>query len=490
MPDFGFVGGAYEAPSIYQDDQALINWYPETDSSKNAGNKGMGVPGDRGVVALYPRPGLTPVVTPSSAAVRALYTLPGQTQFLTVVGATLYLVNASFVATAVGTLVSSSGPVSITENGVNAYLVDGNNRYTYNWTTNTFATVSGSDGAFTGGTRCDNVDSFIIYNQPNTNQWGCTNALSTVSSAQNFANKVGYSDNIVTLISDHRQVLLLGERTSEWWTDVGSYPFPFQVISGTTMQHGCAAAFSVARLGESVAFLSHDDRGQGVVVMMNGYSPVRISNHAIEADIAKMAINSTINDAIAFSYQYNGHEFYQITFPTADKTWCYDLATGMWHRLAYRDTNNNLHRHRGNCACVFRGYILMGDYQNGSIYKLDPNTYTDNGVVFPCIRRAPHLTDGLKRVTYHDLQIQFQPGVGLSNGQGSDPQAMLKWSDDGGSTYGNEHWVSIGKIGSYRNRAIWRRLGMARDRIFEVTVTDPVYRVVVSAELNAESEAH
>lgn len=490
MPDFRFVAGAYVSASIYQDDQALINWYPEIDGAKNPGVRQMDVVGDRGVIALYPRPGLVPVCTPKNAPVRAIYSLPGQTQILAVVGNTLYLIDASFVPTAVGTLLSTSGPVSITENGVSAYLVDGTNRYTYDWGTNTFAVVSGADGAFTGGTRCDNVDGFIIYNKPNSTQWGCTDVLSTASSAQNFASKVGYSDNLVTLISDHRQVFLLGERTSEWWADVGAYPFPFQVIPGTLMQHGIVSPFSVARLGESVAFLSHDDRGQGVVVVMQGYTPVRVSTHAIEADIAKMAATSTINDAIAFSYQFNGHEFYHLTFPTADKTWCYDMATGFWHQLASRDSKNNLHRHLGNCACVFRGYVLMGDYQNGNIYKLDADTYTDNGAVFPCVRRAPHITNNLKRVFYRSLQLQFQPGVGISSGQGADPQAMLRWSDDGGSTYGNEHWSSIGQMGAYKNRAIWRRLGTARDRIFEVTVTDPVYRVIVSAELDAEAGMH
>lgn len=128
----------------------------------------------------------------------------------------------------------------------------------------------------------------------------------------------------------------------------------------------------------------------------------------------------------------------------------------------------------------------MGDYQNGMIYKLDTKTYTDNGVMFPCIRRTPHVVQELKRTYYHSLQIQFQPGVGLQSGQGTDPQAMLKWSNDGGSTWGNERWVSIGKAGAYKNRAIWRCLGEARDRVFEVAVTDPVNRVAISAELQYE----
>jgi hypothetical protein len=66
------------------------------------------------------------------------------------------------------------------------------------------------------------------------------------------------------------------------------------------------------------------------------------------------------------------------------------------------------------------------------------------------------------------------------------PQAMLRWSNDGGSTWSREYWVTIGQQGKYKNRAIWRRLGTARDRIFEVVVTDPVNFVIISANLKVQ----
>ena len=102
------------------------------------------------------------------------------------------------------------------------------------------------------------------------------------------------------------------------------------------------------------------------------------------------------------------------------------------------------------------------------------------------MRRAPHLVSDLQRQYFAEMQIQFQPGVGLQTGQGEDPQAMLRWSNDGGSTWSNEHWTSIGKVGRYKNRAIWRRLGWSRDRIFEVVVSDPIKAVIISANLKAE----
>ena len=127
----------------------------------------------------------------------------------------------------------------------------------------------------------------------------------------------------------------------------------------------------------------------------------------------------------------------------------------------------------------------MGDYQNGKIYELSLDQYTDDGQTIRRVRRAPHLVEDFQRQYFDELQIQFQPGVGLSTGQGENPKAMLRWSNDGGSTWSKEYWVSIGKMGKYQNRAIWRRLGMARDRIFEVAVTDPVKAGIVSANLKA-----
>jgi len=155
----------------------------------------------------------------------------------------------------------------------------------------------------------------------------------------------------------------------------------------------------------------------------------------------------------------------------------------MWHKWLYTNNLGQYERCRGNCAAVFQGNVLVGDYSNGKIYKLERNIYTDDGQNVKRLRRAPHLTVDLQRQYFEELQLQFQPGVGLSTGQGEDPQAMLRWSSDGGSTWSSEHWTTIGKIGKYTNRAIWRRLGTARDRIFEVSVSDPVKAVIVSANL-------
>jgi hypothetical protein len=383
-----------------------------------------------------------------------------------------------------------------------------------------FSVLPTSDGAFTGANVVDIVDNYFIYNYPNTQQWAASNILSPITPALSFASKFTGPDNLVSLIADHGQVYLLGEQTSEVWADVGTFPFPFQRIPGSSSQHGIVAPFSIARVGNSFAYLSKNIRGQAQVVLMNGYFPQRISTHAVENTL----VNAVVSDAVAWTYQQEGHEVYVLSFPTLDLTWAYDVSTGMWHKWLYVDDNNVYHRHRGNCVANFQNMILIGDWEKGIIYELDPNVYTDNGQNIRRLRRALHLVTDFQREYFEELQIHFQPGVGLQNpnpvflnsgkvyqspfiittnqnytillgtdliigntqdATGVSPQAMLRWSNDGGSTWSNEHWVTIGKEGKYKNRAIWRRLGTARDRVFEVVVTDPVKAVIVSANLKS-----
>lgn len=405
------------------------------------------------------------------------------TVLLAIIGNILWALDSTFGASSIMLLLTSSGRVDITDNGFAAYFCDGPNRYFYNYLINQTQTLPPSDGGFTGGTSADVVDGFMIYVQPASQNWGATSLNSTASPALSVGKKDGSPDNLVKLIVNNREVFLIGQYTAEVWVDVGAFPFPFQRIPGTSSQHGCAAPNSVARLGNSFAFVSQDLRGQGLIVVMNGYAPEEISTHAVTNSIA----NQTISDAIAWSYQLEGHEFYVVTFPSIDITWVYDASTQFWHKWLAVDSFNVYHRHRGNCQALFQGLVIVGDYANGKLYAVDNNTYTEDGSPIRRLRRAPHLVKDFNQVVYERLQLQFQPGVGLVSGQGSDPQAMLRWSNDGGSTWSNEYWRSLGKIGKYLNRVIWRRLGTARDRVFEVVVTDPVKAVIVSADLDAVS---
>ena len=462
----------------------------------------------------------------NSATVGCLFTgsMSGTTLTVSAVtSGTLYVgqtiegagISAKVIITALGTGTGGTGTYTISA----SQTVGSETMYALS-----FSVLPSSDGAFSGGNTIDIVDNYFVYNDPGTQEWGASDLLSPLSSSTSYALKDAAPDKLVALIVDHREVYLMGEASSEVWTDVGAVPFPFQRIPGTSTQHGLGAQFSLSRLGNSFAYVSQNARGQAQIMQMNGYIPERISTHAVENTLT----NQYIGDAIAWTYQLEGHENYVVTFPSLNLTWVYDVVTQMWHKWLYLGDDGIYQRHRGNCASLFQGMVLVGDYANGKIYMLDRTNFTDDGQTIRRLRRAPHLVTDLQRQYFDELQIQFQPGVGttglstqvFANNQvyigatyyiaasaafvigplavyilgdqitqnsptTTNPQAMLRWSNDGGSTWSREYWVSIGQLGKYRNRAIWRRLGTARDRIFEVAISDPVNAVIVSANLKA-----
>jgi hypothetical protein len=138
---------------------------------------------------------------------------------------------------------------------------------------------------------------------------------------------------------------------------------------------------------------------------------------------------------------------------------------------------------------AFSNEIAVGDFETGNVYAFDLEVFADNGLPQKWLRSWRALPTGqnnLKRTAQHSLQLDCETGVGLNSGQGSDPQVMLRWSDDGGHTWSNEHWAAMGAIGTYGTRVFWRRLGMTtklRDRVYEVSGTDPIKLDIVGAEL-------
>ena len=219
--------------------------------------------------------------------------------------------------------------------------------------------------------------------------------------------------------------------------------------------------------------------------LLNGYTPQRVSNDGVELAIQGY---DDISDATAYAYQQEGETFYVLSFPSANATWVYGVKSGLWHERAWRDPDTSeLNRHRSNCHMLWAGLHVVGDWENGNLYALDLDCFDDNGDPLLALRSSPHVSDGdYHRIRFHGLQVDVEAGVGLSTGQGDDPQMMVRWSDDGGHTWSNLRTVTVGRIGQYRARARLRRLGSGRDRVFEISISDPVKRVILGAAVDAE----
>lgn len=340
------------------------------------------------------------------------------------------------------------------------------------------------------------IEGWIIANQTGTRTFFTTGPTPYTQTfpGSYFALKDSSTDNLVTLFENVRELWLVGEKTSEVWFNAGGANFAFSRVPGVGPQIGCSAKHSIARMGPSLVWLAKNEQGENIVVQTEQYGWSPISNHAISTALGSYTV---VSDAIGYAYQEADHLFYVLVLPTADQTWVYDatasalLKKPCWHqRLSFDQTAGVYHRHRSNCYMDFQNLRLVGDYQTGQIHQMSRSFYTDAGNPLRAQRRCKHIWKKADRtrVFQSSLQIEFTPGVGLQIGQGSSPQAMLRWSNDGGFTWSLEQWRSIGSAGVTKNRAKWNRLGAARDRVFEVNFSDPVPRDIIGATLFLEAE--
>ncbi|MHB1098444.1 MAG: hypothetical protein ACYCZR_02700 [Burkholderiales bacterium] len=425
--------------------------------------------GDKTTVNAYGTPGLTLLSGIGATAHRGMHAVGN---YLYVVNLdTLYRVDNSGVAVSKGTLSSTTGRVGMDDNGTQLMIVDGPNGYVYNMSTDAFVTITDPD--FPGGDTVTFNDGFFIVNKPATGQfWLSASYDGTAWDALDFATAESNPDNLVRVIADHGELILLGDLSTEFWTNTGGADFPYS-RGGAGVEWGLAARWSIAKFDNSLIWLAKNRMGEVQVVRLNGYSPERVSTFDIEAIFNGY---SGISDATGFSYLNNGHPFYQLNFTSANESWLYDGASNEWSQL-----KSGTGRHLAEMAAPYLLRTVVSDYSTGNIYNIDGDVYTDNGEPIVSELITKHLFSGLDRVSISSLQVDLESGVGLETGQGSDPQIMLQISKDGGHTFGPERWASMGKIGEYTKRAKWNRLGQARDWTFRLRISDPVKRVILGA---------
>jgi len=450
--------GAYQARSIIANAQRSVNLYSETNPEDSP------FP-----TTQYCTPGLRLLATATNNQPWRQLFLASNQQLYGVAGNTVYQIKTDWTMTSLGTIDSSSGFVSMVDNSIDLMIVDGSpSGWTVTLATGILKKIT--DPSFAGADRVDFVDGYFVLNSAlNPKQWYISLFEASTFDPLDFASKLGYSDPIVATCVTKRNVWLFGTQTTEVWANTGDTSFTFGRIDGVFMQHGCASASSISQMDGSIYWLSLDPQGHAMVMRSIGYEARRISTHAMEVEFQSYA---RIDDAVGFTYQQDGHLFYFLTFPTADRTWCFDLSTEQWHERVWLDSEGNFHRHRANCFAFFNNTHVVGDWQSGKLYALDLNVYTDVGNPIPRIRSFPHLMDSGDRMMYREFIAAMEVG----NGDGlNDPvPVFLRWSDTAGRTWGNAISDTIGKEGDYIRSVQFQRLGMARDRVFELSWSSPV----------------
>ena len=494
------TSGAYTAASLIADAQRSINMYPEINPEKTKPNM---------PTTQYVRPGLNLLASPPVSSLgRCLYrstrgVADPNGDLFAVVGQNVYFVDKSFNYNLLGTLaVTATTPVSMADNGTNVVIVDNSPiGYSINIQNKSFSQIA--DANFLGSTRADFIDSFLVFNNPSTNQWYCSTSAAITFNGLFIGVKTAWPDNVLCVVACEREVFVFGPQKAEPWYNAGAVPFPFQLLPGVIVEQGCQAVYSPAKMDTFVYYLSSSPEGAWMVMRVGSQNIAqRISNHAIEVEFKTYP---RVDDAIGSVYQIGGHSFYRLHFPTADKTWAYDAATEQWWEDNWMDTNGVLHRARNTFTAFAYGRVLGLDWANGSIYDINYGAKTDAGNPIPWIRSFPHIVNELKYVSHSmfmaDLEEGTQPGTGetplavgpWSPGFGpgfgpsttlSAPMVALRMSKDGGYNFGKYRMKRNISSGRYRSPMRWRNLGVARDAVFELSSTAQMCAVLNGAYID------
>lgn len=377
-------------------------------------------------------------------------------------GTKLYQVDSSGTGTLLGDIgaVSSNG-VDIDRNTFAIVVVNQPDAYYYDSSTSTFGQITDADFTARGASAVEFLDNYLLFLEPDSGRFfGADLNSATSFDALNFATAEAVPDNLIGMKVDHRQVALFGEESVEIWENTGIAGFPFERAINGFVELGCFNGKSIAKLDQSLVWLANDY----TVRRLDGVTPVRISHHGIE----QLIQSSTISTANAFSYTQGGHLFYVLSFN--EVTVVYDATTQLWHERKSYGYNNWL----PSCHASVFGYELVGSSQSGAIGKLDKSTYTEwDTTQIMQWTYQPIYAEG-KRAVHDRIEMELEVGVGLTTGQGSDPEMFLEYSDDNGQTYAFLPNKKIGPIGQYRKRVYWQRCGSSRGRVYRAGVSDPV----------------
>jgi len=461
-----FATQSYRSRSKPLSAQRLMNLYPES------------APQDaKSPVVLYGTPGLASFATVGTGPIRGQKPMAGV--LYVVSGNALYRVTSTGAATSLGT-VPGSGPVYMVENGYQlGVLNDLYDLYVYNKDTAAFAQVTDPD--FGEAATVDYIDGYGVFTRPDSEEFFLSDLRDlTAYDALDFAAAESSTDGLVRVFVNRSEVWLFGNQTTEVWVNTGAADFPLERVAGAILQCGIIGARAVTSV-DGVVYWIGDDR---VIYRGAGYQEERVSTPAIDALLDGFA---TVSDAEMFSYTQEGHPFVVCNFPSESVTIVFDPTTGMWHeRGTWNPATGDFSRWIVGTYAACYGKHLVGHYSTGALYELDLDTYTEDGAEIVRQAVSPPISMDNVRMTFSALQIDLEAGVGLNTGQGSDPQVRLDWSDDGARTWSNPRSVTFGPRGAYRQRAMFRRLGQARERVFRLWISDPVKVAVIGAVLDFE----
>lgn len=460
----GFCGPSGKSQSEMASPARLVNWYPQTVGGRKV---------------LYPTPGLDEFVeAPESPGRGIISQAIGLTErVFAVIGAAVYEIFADGTRTSRGTVATDQYPASMVTNGDGGdelFIVSGNTGYVLNLTTNVLTTE------VSAVTMAGMMDGFFVALDIATSTIKISDLFDGLTwDGTQIAQRSTAPDPWRAMLVRYPRIWLLGEHTGDLWYNAGTSPFPFAPVPNVQIPYGIAAPFTLKPCGSAVMWLTHNENGEGQVVEALGTQPTVVST---ETEHNAWSKYSRIDDAVAYSYQEQGHDFYVLNFPSGNATWCYDRTESAWHERAHFNTTSGRFEEWGPQYHTHAfGKHLVLHASNGTVYDQDIDHVTDaEGDLIRRLRIPPLLTAEQKRVYIDRMQLVLETGITpVTTGQGTDPQIVMRMSRDAGKTWGNERSRSAGAQGAYNARAEWMNCGSGRNPVPEFTVTDPIpWRVI------------
>ncbi|HET8644057.1 MAG TPA: hypothetical protein VFO85_01135 [Vicinamibacteria bacterium] len=474
----GFIGGSYESQSFTAAQMRTVNLYPERVEDPAATSPQI----------LCPTPGVELITATNSTQGRAHAYLAGRE--LAVIGGSFLEIAQGGTPTHIGNVAVTPNPATLSYNGEGGgevLITSGGIAYLYTLASGAFATISALNSKASMGAQLDGY--FLVLDQVTGTMYssqlldGATWTTGTM-----FAQRNSAPDPWIAMYVHGSYIWLLGSETSEVWYDAGASPFPFAKHPSGLTPYGIAAPFSGAVCDNSLLWLGTSKSGGAVVMKASGFTPEPVSTYPVQL---AMGSYDVVSDAYGDSYNEAGHTFYVLTFPSARKTWVYDLQMGQWHERGTWESGAHDYTEWGpRChAFAFSEHRWLHGTGTG-VYRssIDLGSDVDSRPIRR-MRQAPALNQENQRIPYTSLELDLDRGQGLVTGQGEDPQIVLQMSDDGGRTWGPEKPASMGKMGEYGKRVRWERLGTARRRAYRVYVTDPVPTRLTNAYLLTAGES-
>lgn len=471
MPKINFIGPSYTLRSESVDCQRTVNMYPDINE----------LGGDKTQLFFTGSPGYKSEIE-TGGNVRGMFT-DAKGDLYVAEGQEFVRYKYDDVdeegilyrrRTVLGGLYTTTGRVSIAENGFQICVVDGDNLYVYIYADETFQQYE--PAGWMGSNVVVYYDTYFVFVERESQKYYISSQYDgTKIDALDFASKENYPDNIVTAISFNNYLWLLGEKTLQLVYNSGD-TFPLSNMQGGSANIGCIAKDSVAICSNTLFWLGSDSNGFGTVYMTQGNSnPSKISNFAVDYFLQSQ---EKLSDATAYAYQEDGHNFYVLNFPSGNTTWVYDFATQTWHERSYTPLGGEPQRHRGEFHTVWKSKHLISDFSRNKIYHQSLSFYKYDDEIIKRYRRSPHMVGGeMQKMYFNEFQLDLEVG----NDEVDNAQIFLRYSNDGGKNWSSLLKNSMGAKGNYKARVIWRRLGSARDRVWEVSINDPVKFVLLNA---------